>query len=1219
MVRGPSSLNYPLLRFLALFLPVALVVLGAVWLAGRADLEKRVSELRAADTLSVGLAAGALEQRLIGVSRDLFVLANQSSLRTALQAPTPANLAHLANDFSNFSLNKRVYQQLRWIDEQGRERVRVDWVDGGPRVVPAAELQDKSDRYYFTDAFRLAPGELFVSPLDLNVEHHQVEVPYRPMLRLATPVADHAGVKRGIVLINYAGSDLLEAFDRGGERIRGHLALLNRDGYWLRSPQADEAWGFMFGRDETFGRRHPEAWQRIGTGGRGQFEDAQGLWTYRTVLPLEIGEHPAMGREGTGGGYAWRVVAHVGHEALVSARNAVVSRLAPPAALLLGLFAVGAYWLTRTERALARSAAEVAELYELNHMMVAEAPVGIAAYRADGECLFANGALARMVDAEEAHLRVRNFRRVDAWRAGGLLEEAREALESGQPRHHEGRLESVSGREVWVECHLVPFASGGERNLLLIANDVSVSRAAEQALIEGRQAAEEASRAKSAFVANMSHEIRTPLNAIIGFTQLARELEAEPRLADYLGKIERSSRHLLGIVNDLLDFSKIESGRMELDQVEFQFDQLLNESAGMIGNRAEEKGLELVYRVSPRVPLQVVGDPLRLIQVLNNLLGNAVKFTDRGEVELRVEVAALAARGVDLRFEVRDSGIGMTEEQRLRLFTPFTQADSSITRRFGGTGLGLTISRRLVEQMGGVMEVRSAPGEGSVFLFTVHLERPSAEQRTSPLHLRGGRALVVDDVASARQAAAQMLEAWEMTVVTAADGVEALAAAREQGPFDLILMDWEMPRMDGVAAAREIAEHAVDKGRSPTPVVIMVTAHSRDRLTRAAPSLPVAAVLEKPYTPSDIMDAVVTAREGAVVEEVRNPPSGDWRALARPLAGARVLVVEDNSINQQVARDILKSAGIAATVAGNGEEALELLRLQSFDAVLMDIHMPVMDGLEATRRIRRESSWAQLPVIAMSAAAMTQDRNACFAAGMNDHVAKPVDRDQLFGTLARWIGPPDRPERPPQEEASPSRGQAPERPPPLEGIDVVGAMKRIDCDWPAFRRLLSGFRDSYSEGAMPIIRLWQSGERERVRLEAHAIKGAAAALGIEPVRAAAAELEALAKEDAPLDTAVETLERRLGSLLEVLAGLDGESVETAQAVAAPEQAHPLATELDQLLKRHSLDALERCAQLRPHLPEEAFARLEKAVNRLDFTAASAVLAEQFAGLGPAKE
>jgi two-component system sensor histidine kinase/response regulator len=695
---------------------------------------------------------------------------------------------------------------------------------------------------------------------------------------------------------------------------------------------------------------------------------------------------------------------------------------------------------------------------------------------------------------------------------------------------------------------------GEPQGLLGIGRNITQRKEHEEEVRRAKETAEDATRMKSDFLANMSHEIRTPMNAIIGLSHLVLKTELTARQRDYIAKVQSSGQHLLGVINDILDFSKVEAGKLDLEHADFELEKLLDNTAHLIGDKSHAKGLELVFEVAPDVPPNLVGDSLRLGQILLNYANNAVKFTEKGEIVVSVRASERTDKDVLLHFRVQDTGIGLTAEQVSRLFQSFSQGDTSTTRKFGGTGLGLAISKRLAELMGGQVGVESELGKGSSFWFSARLGIGAAtgRQLLPSRDLRGRRALVVDDSDHARAVIIDMLEGMTFLVSEVSSGAAAIDEVRRAAaaghPYDVVYLDWRMPGMDGMETARRIRS----LGLALTPIFLMVTAYGREEVLKEAEGAGIQHVLVKPVSASILFDSTMSVLGGRLAE-----PSAPDLARSRSdqrlaaLRGARILLVEDNDINQQVAREMLQDMGLVVEVADNGQVALELAQKASYDLVFMDMQMPVMDGVTATREMRKLAALERLPIVAMTANAMEQDRRKCMDAGMTDFLIKPIDPQSLVAILLRWVRP--RPIAPaaPGRAAHPANGSRAEVTggelyEGIAGLNTTLGLSRMMGKKPLYLAMLRRYLAGQQSVAQEMRRALAAGDTVTAERIAHTTKAVSGNIGATQVQERAGALESAMRERhsrSDIEALLAELERPLGELLAALqARLPSEAV-----------------------------------------------------------------------------
>ena len=822
----------------------------------------------------------------------------------------------------------------------------------------------------------------------------------------------------------------------------------------------------------------------------------------------------------------------------------------------------------------------------------------------------------------------------------GFYRDLWSTIRSGNDWHGEILNKRKNGTTYWEHMTISPVRDDYQRitHFVAVKEDITERKRWAEELAQAKENADQANRTKSTFLATMSHEIRTPMNAIIGMTHLLERTDLTVTQAEYVGKVRAASRRLLALINDILDFSKIEAGKLKIEKAPFGLDDVLGEVATLIGLQAEEKGIELVLARKQPIPVPLFGDSLRLGQVLVNLAGNAVKFTNHGEVVVSTSIVGEQPDKITLRFEVSDTGVGMTEEESARIFDAFSQADESTARRHGGSGLGLAISRRLVEMMGGEIGLTTEPGKGSVFHFTVALERQVSEKRQrpgTPADVHGMRVLVVDDNMAARAALEETLKSGQLETAGAESLDEAIEKARgcvSSGKpcFHVVLLDWRLP---GVSGPEAVARLRGEPSLATVPMVVLAPANSMSAARATEVSVGLSGILVRPPTPSALFEAILVALSKERRKPVHRFDSTEVLFQIERLNGTRILLVEDLEINQQIAVEILAGAGVEVQVASNGAEGISAVfesdNAIRFDAVLMDLQMPGMDGFETTRAIRADRRFENLPIIAMTADAVAGVKDRCLAAGMNDYTTKPFEPTELFRTLAKWIRKrPDahKPKSSPreQEPAHADGFQSVKVP----GLDFDAGLARVAGNRPMYLRLLGDFTRNFEDVSGRVATALSRGDRHEATHLLHTLKGVAGNLGAVEVAQSAAGLEdAIHDESMPADPSlVEELSRIIAKVLQSIRALPSTDEKalsgfTARRRPAPsvEVIAPLARDLERLLASSDREAKATADQLLATVAgtvsERVYAPVFDCIRRYDFDGALVALHAAMAGQG----
>jgi PAS domain S-box-containing protein len=1113
-------------QFLLIFLPLCVGVIAGALLICHVLIHTELTRMRGDDDERVKLGVAELRANMQAPQQHLMSLPHEAPIRAALEDPTPAHLIGMQNAFVSLLQRNPEYDQARWIDESGQERVRVDKTENPlqPEIVTGPRLQDKSKRDYYTDTRSLPVGEIYISRLDLNVENDKIELPIKPTLRFVTALADRTGKRRGILVINYLAAPMLANLLRVGRSGEPQLMLLDRNGYWMSGAAPADTWGFMYGNAATLAGRNPAVWAKIDTATSGNVLDRSGLWSWSTIDT----RHVLAPLRSAYAGPSWRVVMHQPAQAIWAVYRDIGIPAVVICALLLLAFA-GLSWLLAVRsklrqdeleahiKANAEAQANVRRVVELERAQKASAMLTaiidssedaiisknldgiITSWNRGAEKLFgytADEAIGQAMlllfppgrEEEERHIleqirhgeTLSHFETVRRTKAGVLidisatispiLDAAGHVIGASKiardiTEHNRARAELEQHRERLEEMVAQRTAQIGEANQQLHELNDKLGHALEEARA--------ANIAKTQFLANMSHEIRTPMNAVLGFIALVLEGELPGEVRRQLTTAHNAAKSLLLLINDILDVSKLQSKKLELEHVSFNLAELLEDSLDMLRIKAQEKGLTLTLHYPSGVQLNYVGDPMRIRQIVTNIAGNAIKFTDSGHVT----VSVAAERIPDLvHITFADTGIGMSAEQVERAFQPFAQADASTSRRYGGTGLGLTICSQLVQIMGGRIWVDSELGRGSEFHVVLRLEPSGGESNIS-----------------------------------------------------------------------------VQTYTSDTPI------HAARRF--------------------------------------------------------RILMVDDIQENCELAQIRLTQQGHSVMLAQNGQEAIALFQQHAFDVVLMDVHMPVMNGLEATREIRRLEQAGgraeRISIVALTASVMAQQRHQCEAAGMTAFIAKPID----FGELARVmeaVVPAGRgtPMDPASETPPVLPAEAFSSSTPADVLDIQAGVLRWR-DVARYKAGLASFGQHYGDAAGRLLQLYRAGNWQEAHALAHAVKGVAGNLALPAVAAIASELTDafLLHQDHDIDARLQRLDLEMAHAMTAIVDYTRDHAATPSHVEAPIQIdhHRMLQGLESLRTALESDDPSQIEpvfdQLAPGLPTSDRAYLGGLIREFEFQSA----------------
>jgi signal transduction histidine kinase/DNA-binding response OmpR family regulator len=959
-----------------------------------------------------------VEARLRGRANDMFFLKNVADAELARNPQTsPASSYNLRSAITTMMLVRSQFDKISLLDLKGREILRYNWVGGDHPIyeVPPAEFQDKSNRPFFQETIKAPPDAAVYSPLELTLEHNQIVVPYKPVIRVSGQIVGPDGKPRALLVLNYRADALVNDLRHDTNKSRQGL-ILNPEGFWIVGPTPESELAFMFPerQRESLAVQDPVFWRTVTSAKGGWFDENGSLIDFEDIDPIHDNtDNPPLRVPVRGDQWLhWVLLQKTPNEAVWRSVQSIRSGIWITCATTIFVFAPITWIGVSNHERRRRDQLALREAHNLLDSVNDASPHGLVVMEAirdeagkitDLRLILHNRAADELVgrDLDAAMARNETLLQLRAGARGdGSFDRYVQVIETGEPAVFE-LFYQFEKTERWLSMRGAKRLDG----LVVTLVDITARRLDEEKLRESQsrlvqalaheqeltRQAQAAERAKSEFLAIMSHEIRTPMNGVIGMTSILADSELNDVQRDCLNTLQISGEALLNVINDILDFSKMESGKMTLEMRSFNLRQCIEDAINLFVPRIREKKLETVYSIAPEVPANLIGDAGRLRQILTNLLGNAIKFTDRGEIVLNVQCQSRNSKGCHLLFSVADTGIGIPPEAIGKLFQSFQQVDTSTTRRYGGTGLGLAISKRLAELMNGKMWVESQSGAGSTFSFTVVMEAASltGSVATEPerLLLQPCKALIVDDNAANRRVLDAQLRDWGIDPVAVNSGAEALDRL-DHGEFDAVLVDMFMPEMDGIALAREIRK------KSQVPLILL---SSTGEISEEAGLF--AFQIPKPIRQSLLRDAIQNAVNGSL----RSAPKPvvkhfDGRMADRkPL---RLLLAEDNIVNQKVGRLMLKNLGYQTDIAANGYEVLEAMEKSTYDLIFMDIQMPEMDGIEALRRLREKYGSRCPNVVALTANALQGDREKFLSLGFDGYLSKPLSPENLQKTLA---------------------------------------------------------------------------------------------------------------------------------------------------------------------------------------------------------------------------